>query len=189
LTEIRIYFEGKDTLRSGFEHFFEELRRVARSARSKIQFIAAKDGPSAYRKAWRSHPAAWNILLKDSEGPMPLDSSAVCRSLGIEEVHARDVFWMVELMESWFLADPETIAKYFRHPNFAAKALGNAENVEHIPKADVLRRLKDATKNTSKGEYSKVRHAPEILKRLDSALVRQRAENCEKLFREVIARV
>src|SRR5579864_382933 len=103
--EIRIYFEGNKTLRSGFKHFFADLCQGNR----QIEFIAAKDGISGYRKAIRTHPSAWNILLKDSEGPMPVDVATLCREGGIDVGYSKHVFWMVELMESWFLADPDAV--------------------------------------------------------------------------------
>ncbi len=62
--EIRIYFEGNKTLRSGFEDFFSDLKRAARESRSTLELVAARDGPNDFRKAVRSHPQAWNILLR-----------------------------------------------------------------------------------------------------------------------------
>lgn len=94
--EIRIYFEGGPTLRGGFEAFFSDLRRAAREAQSELYLVPAKDGISAYRKAARAHPAAWNILLKDSEEPMPPDVANLLQRHGIHPTSA-GVFWMVQL--------------------------------------------------------------------------------------------
>jgi len=173
--EIRIYFEGNKALRSGFEIFFGELRRAAREAHSTIELIAARDGPQDYRKAGRSHPQAWNILLQDSEGPVPAQ-------------HENDTFWMVELMEAWFLADGAALADYYRdrfHPN----AIGDTLDVERIPKVEVIDRLRRATSNTSKGRYDKVKHAPFLLEKLDSYKVQARARHCRQLFEAVIAKL
>ena len=179
--EIRIYFEGKATLRSGFESFFTELRTAARQARSSIQFVAAKDGISAYRKANRTHAQAWNVLLKDSEQAMPERSVELCARHGIDPQLAESVFWMVELMEAWFLADREALAGYYG-TGFVQNAIGDPADVERIPKAEVRERLKRATRNTSKGEYDKIGHAPHLLERLDSARVQSRATHCQQLF-------
>lgn len=117
LMEIRIYFEGNKALRNGFESFFTELNVAARSAQSTLQFIAAKDGISAYRKAERTHEGAWNILLKDSEEPIPERPADLCEMHGIDLHLVDSVFWMVELMEAWFLAmatpSPITMAMDF----------------------------------------------------------------------------
>ena len=182
MTEIRVYFEGHSTLRHG------ELCALARN-RVDLSFIAAKDGPSAYGKALRSHPEALNVLLKDSEGPLPKDETTICRRLGIEPSNTRNVFWMVELMESWFLAHPEAVKRYFDDQAFSRKALGSTANVENIPKTEVLRRLHDATVRTKKGSYHKTKHAPHLLEQVDPSLVRERAENCRKFFTAIRAMI
>lgn len=186
--EIRIYFEGNKALRNGFESFFTELNVAARSAQSTLQFIAAKDGISAYRKAERTHEGAWNILLKYSEGAMPARLADLCARHGIDPQLADKMFWMVELMEAWFLADGDALADYYGD-GFRINAIGEAADVERIPKAAVLDRLKRATKNTSKGEYDKVKHAPYLLERLSSERVQSRAANCRKLFQAVVAKL
>jgi len=175
--EIRIYFEGNKTLRTGFVRFFSDLERAAREAHSEIEFVAARNGTSDYREAMRSHPHAWNILLKDSEEQMP-------KSHGIDPGLVADVFWMVELMESWFLADPDALAEYYGR-DFAASALRKTQDVERIGKAEVLKRLKRATKN----KYHKVQHAPHVLARLDPHRVQKHARHCRKLFDTVKARL
>src|SRR5579863_9573829 len=108
--DIRIYFEGVKTLRSGFEAFFSELQNAVRDAKAQLSFIAAKDGLSAYRKAARTHPAAWNILLKDSEEPIPRNVGDLLKNHGIDPDLSDHVFWMV-----WFLAHPEALQGYYGH--------------------------------------------------------------------------
>src|SRR5258708_5794242 len=182
--EIRIYFEGNWTLKTSFRRFFSELETAARKADSEIEFVPAKNGTSDYRKALRSHPHAWNILLKDSEEQMPKSPTALCDRHGIDPKLVADVFWMVQLMESWFLADPEALAKYYGK-DFLAGAIGGTQDVEKIPKSDVLHRLKQASRNTTKGEYHKVKHAPHLLERLDPRRVQEHASHCHKLFESV----
>ena len=65
--EIRIYFEGKSTLKPGFDDFLSELHELARQKSVTLRLVAAKDGPNDFKKALRSHPDSVNILLKDSE--------------------------------------------------------------------------------------------------------------------------
>jgi hypothetical protein len=185
--EIRVYFEGHRMLRQGFERFFTELRTTARQLGSEISFIAARDGPSMYRKAARTHPNAWNILLKDSEEPIPRDAVTLCQRHGIDQ-SVVDVFWMVELMEAWFVADADALAAYYG-PRFSSAAIGQTLDVEQIPKSEVLRRLKSATKETTKGEYNKVAHAPALLSRLDPKKVVIHARHCRRLLDTVTARL
>jgi len=42
--------------------------------------------------------------------------------------------------------------------------------------------LGQATQNTQKGEYHKVRHGPKILALVDVAKVRGKAKHCERMF-------
>ena len=188
--EIRIYFEGNKLLKSGFDVFFSGLRATARGSGSSLELVAARDGPRDYRKAARSHryPQAWNILLKDSEQPMPERPDDLCRRLGIDAQYKDQVFWMVELMEAWFLADREALASYYGN-GFQRSAIGDTADVERIPKAEVMDRLKRATRETAKREYHKVKHAPFLLEKLDSGRVQARSEHCRKLFEAVTAKL
>jgi hypothetical protein len=95
---------------------------------------------------------------------------------------------MVQLMEAWFLADPEALVVYYGS-GFQANALKRNPEVEKIPKADVLRCLARATKKTPKGEYRKTKHAPAILESLNPDKVRSVAPNCERLFTEILERL
>jgi hypothetical protein len=186
--EIRIYFEGNKALRSGFEIFFSELQTAAREARSTLELVAAKDGLSAYRKSERTHPQAWNLLLKDSEQKMPPRPVDLCTKHGIDAQFADRVFWMVELMEAWFLADADALAAYYGN-GFQRNAIRDTADIERIPKADVMGRLNRATRNTAKGQYHKVKHAPYLLEKLDNQRVQDRSNQCRLLFRSVRAKL
>ncbi|MBV9678887.1 MAG: DUF4276 family protein [Acidobacteriaceae bacterium] len=181
--DIWIYFEGKSTLRPGFDIFFSQLHELARQNNVTLRLFAAKDGPRDFEKAPRRHPNTLIILLKDSEQPFD-DPVKLCQLRGIDPKLADKVFWMIESMESWFLADPETLANYYGN-GFSHKVIGQPTNVETISKSEVFRRLKSATVNTTKGAYDKTRHAPDILAKLNSELVQKRAEHCRKLFEAV----
>lgn len=77
---------------------------------------------------------------------------------------------MVQAMESWFLADVDTLEFYYG-ANFRRQALPQNRNIEDVPKQDVYDGLDRATRNTQKGRYSKGRHSFEILERLDTTKV------------------
>ena len=87
---------------------------------------------------------------------------------------------MVELMESWFLADLKALREFFRN-RVPEDALRGNPKVE-IPKLDVLSRLEQA----SGGQYHKTKHAPAILAEIDPARVRKAAPNCERMFRALL---
>lgn len=88
---------------------------------------------------------------------------------------------MVQMMEAWFLADPEALTAYYGQ-DFGAKALPGRKNVEDIAKSDIERSLKEATKRTQKGEYHKIRHGSELLTKIDPGKVRKRAPYCDRLL-------
>jgi hypothetical protein len=88
---------------------------------------------------------------------------------------------MVQVMESWFLADTNSLVEFYGQ-NFNANALPQNANVEKIPKSDVETGLANATKNTQKGKYHKTKHGPKILQLINSQKVRESAPHCQRLF-------
>lgn len=91
--ELRIYFEGHKSLRPDFHRFLCEIRENALRVRLVAGGARAVED---FKDALRSHPRAWNILLKDSEGP---DNGSLFRELqrkhGLDEELEGSVFWMV----------------------------------------------------------------------------------------------
>jgi hypothetical protein len=53
---------------------------------------------------------------------------------------------------------------------------------KNVAKEDVAKALKEATCNTQKGPYHKIRHASDLLKRIDRTKVQQRCRHCACLF-------
>ena len=181
MNELRIYFEGDDRLRPGIRLFFLELAEAAR--RKGWRFappIATYGRPvQAFRIALQTHSNAWNVLLLDWEDP----NEAEVRKNHLENYDPDSVFWMVQIMESWFLADLDALKAVFKGLHEAA-VKGNP-NVEEIPKADVLERLDRA----AKGEYHKIRHGVKLLGLVDPAKVRKAAPNCDRMFRMILAKL
>src|SRR5579863_2259900 len=175
VTEIRIYYEGDRLLQPGFHSFFTSIRERAKKKRCDFHLIAAKGTSSRdFQIAIKTHPNAWNILLKDSEGP---DSGALSASLcehnKWDKSHAESIFWMVEMMESWFHADKDALERFYG-PNskssiFRRSALKANPHVEQISKKDLKDGLSAATKDTSKGDYydHKTSHGPKLLESID----------------------
>lgn len=190
LSEIRIYFEGNDSLRPGFDQFFSEIKLRAREMRCGIRSIATGGEPERdFRTAMRKHPSAWNILLRDSEVPYRSDlSRSLCEKQGWDPSHTDSIFWMVQMMEAWFHADKEALESYYGQ-HFHRNALRANPNVEEISKPDLMDGLNAATKDTPKHKYHKTRHAPALLERIDPAKVRKAAPNCDKLFATILGRL
>ena len=90
---------------------------------------------------------------------------------------------MVQTMETWILADSEALANYYGQ-NFARNALRKSDNLEKVSKVDVEQALKQATQETQKGAYhkNKIKHASDLLKRIDPQKVRKKCRHCDRLF-------
>ena len=88
-SEIRIYFEGDKSLKAGFDAFFREMKKQAKAAQWKVSIIATGETPERdFDIAMRKHPAPWNILLRDSEGPLNRNRSvSLCAKHGWQSSH------------------------------------------------------------------------------------------------------
>ena len=91
-------------------------------------------------------------------------------------------------MESWFLADMNSLKVYYGN-GFQESALKGNPAVEQILKADVYSRLKRATRETKRGEYHKTKHAPDLLAKIEPSRVRTAAPNCERMFRIILEKL
>jgi hypothetical protein len=177
--ELRIYFEGDPALRVGMRKFFSTIADAA--SRKGWHFappVATKGRPvQAFLIALQTHPTAWNVLLLDQED----SDEAANRKQALADCDRDSVFWMIEIMESWFLADLDALRKLF---GANVKASGNP-NVEGIPKKDVIDRLK----RLAKGDYQKVKHGVRLLASIDPAAVRRAAPDCERMFTTILAKL
>jgi len=190
MPEIRIYFEGDKALRSGFHRFFSGIYQAARAKRWELRLIATGGTPrDDFSVAINTHPDAINVLLLDSESR---DDGRLTERILREQGWPREVescvFWMVEMMESWFHADQESLSRFYRD-GFNRSALSRNPRVEEIPKRDLEHGLKEATRHSQKGKYHKIHHAPELLACIDPALVQAAAPNCRKMFDDLLGLV
>jgi hypothetical protein len=134
--ELRIYFEGDSALRPGFGQFL----KFANSGKPTLVATGATPVED-FKTAVRLHPHALNVLLLDSEGPA--DAEEANRRLAAIPENARDrVFWMVQLMESWFLADPDAFG--FHRQGFGRGLFKDWQDVEAVRKEDVETILRDS---------------------------------------------
>ena len=120
-------------------------------------------------------PEAVPLLLVDSESPVSGDHSA-WRHLREQDGWRKpagaggdDAFLMVQVMETWLLADRNALRNFFG-PRFLESALGDRAELEQVPKTTVLQALRRATRECS-SRYSKGKVSFELLARVDPALV------------------
>ena len=202
VSEIRLYIEGggdhrhtKGRLASAFGRFFGELRDRARERRIRWNITVCGGRNStfdAFKTALDSHPAAFNVLLVDAEARVVHNSpwrhlagrpGDKWQNPGAEDKHCH---LMVQTMEAWLIADRQKLREYYG-PHFRENALPNNPNVEQIDKDTLARGLKQATRNTKKGEYHKTRHAPGILENIRLDEVKSRVTFCQRMFDVLIA--
>ena len=181
---IKIYVEGggdskslKTECRRGFQKFIEEAGLTG----TMPGIVACGSRNDAYNRFQTALADGKDIalLLVDAEGSVaaPATAAKPWQHLDVRDnwnrpENATDdhCHLMVQVMESWFLADRAVLKSYFRH-GFQEGALPQNPRIEQVPKEDIERRLKQATRNSSKGEYSKGKHSFEILAELDPAKV------------------
>jgi hypothetical protein len=194
VSEIRIYVEGggdqrsgKAAVREGFSKFLSSLSEIARERRIRWYVVACGSHQSAFDDfgiAVRQHRDAFNVLLVDAEGPVTrspwehLRDRDRWQTQGLADDHCH---LMVQIMEAWIIADMETLQRFYGQ-GFNANSIPGQEDVELIAKVDLERALIQATQNTQKGEYHKIRHGPKILALVDVSKVRNRARHCDRMF-------
>ena len=94
---------------------------------------------------------------------------------------------MVQVMESWFLADREALASFYQQ-RFRPHALpGTPRRVEQISKKDVEDGLERATRATTRGRYHKGQHSFEILASLDPAKVTAASPHARRFVQTLLA--
>ena len=193
MSGIAIYMEGggkgkgNATLRLGMDAFLQPLKNAAREKELGWKLVCCGPRDEAFRRfqnAVNNGDDEVNVLLVDAEGPVNQaprrhlrdrdgwDLSFTCE----DTVHL-----MVQTMETWIVADPAALSKYYRQ-GFRANKLPKATNLETVPKAAVESSLREATEETQKECYQKIKHASDLLKRIDVERVKDRCSHCRRLF-------
>jgi len=183
---VKVYVEGggdhnkalDSQCRRGFSDFFRKAGLEGRMPR----VVACGGRQQAYDAFRTAHATAGAgclpILLVDSEAPVivadpwehvrlrPGDGWLRPAGAAHDQLHL-----MVQAMEAWFYADKDELQKYFRQ-GFRPSAMSSRQDVENIPKDDLLAGIEQATRDSNKGKYSKGRDSFEILARICPARVR-----------------
>jgi hypothetical protein len=199
---IAVYAEGagprarkdfQSRFREAFATFLESPRKRAEARGIEFRVVPSGGWTEAlgdFARACGDSTDELSVLLIDSDCPVgpPADGDETWVPEDVRTLACRDprefsldqVHFMVQVMESWFLADRDTVIAYFRDRpgQFDPSRLPDADNVEAIPKDDVLIALLEATNQS----YSKTMHAPDLLRHISPSVVRGKASFCDRLL-------
>lgn len=196
---IAIYVEGggdsangKALLRQGFDQLLAPQKQAARSKRLRWRLVMCGSRNAtheAFVYATRTVRDEVIALLVDAEAPVT-DATADGRVAhlarhdhwALPPDSAERVHLMTQCMETWIVADPEALARFYGK-GFHANALPRRAVLDDEPKADVVRALATATKPTQRGAYSKIQHASELLRLLDPSRVAHRCASFQHFTR------
>lgn len=195
--KVSIYVEGggdqQNTLtecRHGFAEFIRKM--LPGKARPRVipcggRGAAYKDFCTAISQLKEGEKV---LLLVDSEEPVDSGDDAwahLHKRVGDgwakpDAADEKNACMMVQCMESWFVADPEALADYYRK-NFKKTKLPKLSKagIEIISKQKVGESLKHATTATSKGAYHKTRHGFALLAAVDPSKVIAASAHAGKL--------
>ena len=188
---VKLYVEGggdskvlRSQCRKGFRTFFEKAGMAGRTP----SVVACGSRGEAYRDFRTAHCQEQGpVLLVDAEGPVTApgpwqhlkarDGWDRPASASDDQCHL-----MVQVMESWFLADPDALASFYGQ-GFRPQSLSKNPNIEQVSKQDVLDGLGTAARETTKGRYDKGRDSYEILGRVDPSKVTNASPYADRLIR------
>lgn len=201
MSGVAIYMEGggetsetKAAIRQGMGAFLSALRDSARRKRWHWKIVPCGDrirARDAFLNARTQDPSTHAVLLVDSETAVPhAPKQHLLARDGwhLDDVLDSEIQMMVQIMETWIIADAEVLQAFYGQ-GFSAGALPKHADLEQVTKIDVAHSLEQATRNTQKGRYHKIRHASQLLERVRSDSTRARCAHCERLFSTVGALV
>ena len=190
MVNSKLYVEGggRRALNRECRKAFGAFLANAGIAPGRVEVEACGPRGDAYRTFGAdAHRGLRAILLVDAEGPVTVQSpwqhlqanDGWSRPQGAKDSQCH---LMVQLMESWFLADRGALEGFYGQ-GYRSNVLSPGQNVEHIPKQDVLDGLNQAARNTKKGSYKKGAHSYKILAMLDPAKVKGASHYADRLIR------
>ena len=180
-------FHQERELRRGFDVFLQSQKETARAKRIRWRLALSGGRRQTYdaflNEIRQVDKETLVVLLVDSEGAIPgeidnKDQNAVNRRNHLTErdgwdlksVSPHQIHLMVQCMEAWIVSDPEALAAFYGK-NFHQNKLPVRINLEEEPKDAIYDKLAQATRDTQKGEYGKIKHASKLLALIDSAKV------------------
>jgi uncharacterized protein DUF4276 len=184
--------DAKAAVRQGMGEFLGDLRDRARKKRWHWKIVACGDRTStknAFLNARAQEPDTVAILLVDAEtavASLPRAHLKGRDNWDLADLPEEHVHLMAQVMETWFVADPENVKRYYGK-DFNEGALPKHAQVESVSKSAIATGLEKATQNTKKGRYHKIKHGSDLLGLISPDTVKPKCPHCKRLFDSVEA--
>lgn len=197
VVSVKLFVEGggartsqRTACRKGFRIFIEKAELSGRMP-GIVACGTRRDAYERFKFHIQNVKDSTAILLVDSEDPIRAkdpwqhleerehDSWERPSEASNDQCH-----FMVQVMESWFLADKNALGEFYGQ-GFRESALPANPQIEEISKKDVLDGLGQAARETAKRRYDKGSHGFDILATLDPAKI-QEASPHAKCFIETL---
>ena len=187
---------GKETkayLRQGMEVFLSKIKDACREQNWHWNLVVCGPRNEAYKRfqqARKKGEAGIVALLVDLEDPVPVNVEPIAHLTArdpwnFDGVDGDAIHLMVQTMETWIVADPGALRKYYGQ-GFRENDLPRRQNLEEESKRDIEKALEQATKWTQKRAYRKIHHARELLQRIDPMTVQERCSHCKQFFVKIL---
>jgi hypothetical protein len=195
MKQIAIYAEGggdsrdqKGELRNGLDSLLKDQKQAAQAKRLKWKSVFCGGRQQTYDAFVNELKVAdadvLCVLLVDSEDAIvaEIENDAETNATNrvahlvkrdkwrLADIAPEQIHLMVQCMEAWIVADPEAMAEYYGQ-GFRTNGLPNRKNLEDEPKLELFEKLKNATRNSKKGAYEKIKHGSKLLQRIDPVKV------------------
>ncbi len=193
MVSVKVFVEGggdakslRSECREGFRTFIEKA-----GLNEKMPRIVPSGGrENAYKDFEVAHQYGKAMLLVDAE--RPVEQGGSWRHLNNRDGWPRPAgatdeqcHLMVQIMESWFLADGDALKEFYGQ-GYRQNALPQNPRIEQITKDDVLDGLDRAARDTSKRGYHKGSHSFEILAKLDAEKVKNASSHAKRFIEALL---
>ena len=155
---------------------FRNFKRALRDGDGYPILLVDSEDPVAEVDQSDANPSgAWRHLSRRDDWPRPS---------GAKDDQAQ---LMVTTMETWLLADRQTLIAYF--PAMSASALPPDTDLESRRKPDVTVALRNATQSSSKGRYHKGNHSFDLLGKVQPEELKIRLPHFRRFVETLDARL
>jgi hypothetical protein len=195
---VKIFVEGgaqdsnlaRMLCRQAFSRFFEADPILKNKRPRTVPCEGRKAAYDAFVTEMRNPTPGYRpLLLVDSEGPV-LGQKGVWEHLKFrpgdrwdkpENVADNQAFLMVQVMETWFIADREAMKRFFG-TNFKDKAIPTWPDLEDVPKERIYTSIEGATVDCGPKRYAKGKISFDLLATISPARVEETCPHAKKLF-------